>query len=73
MPRPTSSPSSPAWRCDIEPISWTIVAQLIIKYGVPFVDNLIGNMQKQTVPTLDEWNALKAKIDTSFDSLVPKG
>lgn len=56
----------------MDPITWTVVAQLIIKYGVPFVDQLITNMQKQGLPTLDEWNALKKKIDTPFDVLVPK-
>lgn len=53
-------------------MEWTVIATLVAKYGIPFVDQLITNMQKQTAPTLEEWTALKAKIDTSFDSLVPK-
>lgn len=56
----------------MEPISWSVLATLIAKYGIPFVDQLITNMQKQTPPTLDEWAALKTKIDTPFDDLVPK-
>lgn len=56
----------------MEPISWAMVAQLVIKYGVPFVDNLIQNMQKQTPPTLEEWTALKTKINVDFETLVPK-
>lgn len=53
-------------------MDWAVIATLIARYGIPFVDQLIQNLQKQTPPTLEEWAQLKTKIDTSFDSLVPK-
>jgi hypothetical protein len=56
----------------MEPLTWAAVASLVVKYGVPFVEQLLTNAQKNTPVTLDEWTALKAKIDTPFDVLVPK-
>jgi hypothetical protein len=53
-------------------MEWSVIATLIAKYGIPFVDQLIQNLQKQTPPTLEEWTALKAKVETPFDELVPK-
>ncbi len=56
----------------MEPVTWSVIASLVLKYGVPFVDQLIQNLKNNNPVTLDEWNALKAKIDTPFDVLVPK-
>jgi hypothetical protein len=56
----------------MEPISWSVVAGLVLKYGIPFVDQLIRNIQNDKPVTSEEWAALKVKIDTPFDELVPK-
>lgn len=56
----------------MEPITWSVVAQLVLRYGVPFVDQLITNIKNQAPVTPEEWTALRAKIATPFEALVPK-
>lgn len=56
----------------MEPLSWSVIASLVLKFGVPFVDQLITNIQNNTTPTPEAWASLKAKIDTPFEVLVPK-
>lgn len=53
-------------------ITWAVVAQLVIKYGVPFADQLITNLQNQKPVDAATWAALKSKIDVPFAVLVPK-
>lgn len=57
----------------MDPLTWSAVAGLIVKYGIPFTEQLIANIANKTTVTPEEWNALTAKINTPFDTLVPKG
>ena len=52
-------------------MTWIAVAELVGKYGIPFVEKLLANAQNNTPVTLDEWNSLKKLIETPFDVLVP--
>lgn len=52
-------------------MTWIAVAELVGKYGIPFVEKLLANAQNNTPVTLDEWNSLKKLIETPFDALVP--
>lgn len=54
-------------------LTWGVIAQLIAQYGVPFVEQLLSNIQNNKPVDATEWAALKAKIATPFDVLVPKG
>jgi hypothetical protein len=54
------------------PITWTVIAEIVVKYGVPFAEQLIANIQNNTPVTAAEWNTLAAKIETPFAVLVPK-
>lgn len=56
----------------MEPITWSMIAGLIAQYGVPFVEQLLTNINAKTDPTPADWNALVAKIQTPFSQLVPK-
>ncbi len=56
----------------MEPLTWSIVASLVVKYGLPFTEQLIANISNNKPVTPEEWNALLLKINTPFDSLVPK-
>jgi hypothetical protein len=56
----------------MDPLTWSAIAALVVKYGVPFVEQLLTNAQNNKPVTLEEWTALKAKIDVPFDQLVPK-
>lgn len=56
----------------MEPLSWSIVATLIAKYGLPFVEQLVLNISTNQPVSPENWNALIAKINTPFNDLVPK-
>lgn len=56
----------------MDPLTWSAVAALVIKYGLPFTEQLIANIQNNKPVDAAEWAALKAKIDTPFAALVPK-
>jgi hypothetical protein len=56
----------------MEPLSWSVIATLVVKYGIPFTEQLIANIANNKPVTPEEWNALAAKIQTPFDVLVPK-
>jgi hypothetical protein len=56
----------------MEPITWSIVASLVVKYGIPFTEQLIANIQNNKPVTAEEWNSLTTKINTPFATLVPK-
>lgn len=56
----------------MEPITWSVIAGLVAKYGVPFVEQLLTNITNKAPVTAAEWNTLTAKIQTPFDQLVPK-
>lgn len=56
----------------MEPMTWSIVASLVVKYGLPFTEQLISNISNNKPVTAEEWNALLLKINTPFDQLVPK-
>lgn len=53
-------------------MGWDVIAGLVLQYGVPFVTHIIENAQNNKPVTLDEWNALVAKIQISGESLIPK-
>ena len=48
---------------------WGALAGLALTFGVPFVTHLISNSKNNTPVTLEEWNALKAKIATPYEDL----
>jgi hypothetical protein len=48
---------------------WGLIASVALKYGLPFAEKLIGNIQNNKPVTLDEWNALKAKAALTYDQL----
>lgn len=56
----------------MEPLTWAAVASLVVKYGIPFTEQLIANIANKKPVTPEEWYALLTKINTPFDSLVPK-
>lgn len=56
----------------MDPLTWSAVAALIVKYGIPFTENLIANISNNKPVTPEEWNALTKKIETPFSELVPK-
>lgn len=56
----------------MEPLTWSAIAALVVQYGVPFVEQLLTNIQTKTPVTADEWNKLTSKINTDFNVLVPK-
>lgn len=56
----------------MEPLSWSVIATLVVKYGIPFTEQLIANIANKAPVTAEEWNALTAKISVPFSDLVPK-
>jgi len=56
----------------MEPLTWVTVAQLVARYGVPFVTGLFQKIENKDPVTAAEWGTLSAKIETPFDTLVPK-
>jgi hypothetical protein len=56
----------------MDPLTWSAIAALIVKYGLPFTEQLIVNIKNNKPVTPEEWNALILKINTPFDTLVPK-
>lgn len=53
-------------------MDWVLVASLLLKYGPEVVDSILTKIQNKNPVTLDEWNALKAKIAISYDDLGKK-
>ena len=53
-------------------MTWEVIASLIFRYGVPFVEHLIQNSKNNTVVSLESWAALTAKIQTPGYELIPK-
>lgn len=49
-----------------------MIAELILKVGVPFVAGLLEKIEKKEPVSLAEWNVLVTKIQVPFDSLVPE-
>ena len=56
----------------MKPLSWSLIATLVVKYGIPFTEQLIANIANKTPVSPEEWNSLLTKIQTPFDQLVPK-
>ena len=53
-------------------MDWMVIAELIARYGVPFVEKLLANAQNKTPVTLAEWDALKVKIAIPGEVLIPE-
>lgn len=50
-------------------LSWLTIAELLAKYALPEVDQIIQNVHDNAVPTPETWAALKAKLATPFKQL----
>ena len=48
---------------------WGAIAELVLTFGVPFVEKLISNSTNNIPVTAAEWATLKAKIALSYDQL----
>lgn len=48
------------------------IATLVLRYGIPFVSGLIEKAHKKETVSTEEWAGLLLKVETPFDSLVPK-
>lgn len=53
-------------------MDWTLVAMLLLRYGPDFVDSILTKIQNKAPVTIEEWQALKAKISISYDDLGKK-
>lgn len=51
---------------------WGALAALAFKFGSPFVAKLIANAHANADPTVAEWTALDAEIDTPGEVLIPQ-
>jgi hypothetical protein len=51
---------------------WGALAALAFKFGSPFVAKLIANAHANADPTVAEWAALDAEIDTPGEVLIPQ-
>jgi len=43
----------------MEPMTWSVIAGLIVKYGIPFTEYLINLAAAQGTPAPAEWATLK--------------
>ena len=53
-------------------MDWLMIAELIARYGLPFVEKLIANAQNKVPVTMAEWELLKSKIEVSGETLIPE-
>jgi hypothetical protein len=53
-------------------MDWLMIAELIAKYGLPFVEKLIFNIENKVPVTTAEWDLLKAKIEIPGPVLIPE-
>jgi len=52
-------------------MEWITIATLVAKYGIPFVEHLIDNVQNNKPVTVAEWASLKAKLEVTGEQLIP--
>ena len=52
-------------------MDWMLVATLLLKYGEPFVEQLIENINNKTPVTPEEYAKLKEKLQITGDELIP--
>lgn len=52
----------------MEPITWSLVAGLLIKYGPEVADFIVRKWNSSGVVTLEEWEELKALSDKTPES-----
>jgi len=55
----------------MEPITWGLIAQLIVKVGLPAAERIWLNAQNNTPVTPAEWKTLRDLNETPFDALMP--
>lgn len=56
----------------MEPISWAVVAELIIKYGIPLADKIVTKAIQGTPVTQPEWDEVRVVASQNARSLMLK-